>query len=1504
MACKLTRLATLGCFGLVWAFLPRVDAQTLLVDPAGDGGFENGTTLAANGWVEVNGTQTNKWFLGTAATGYQGARCAYISSDPAGATHTYSTTVNSTVHFYRDITIPSGHTTLTIKFRWKNYGEGPDFLQVALCPAGTPVTAGSNSVNTYALGNTLKGFSSWQTTTLTVSCQSGTKRLVFTWKNNNSLGTQPPAAIDSISVVSSGGATACSSVLGTGVVNVTSLPYTSIGRSTAGAVNDLTSTTAYVCGTNTYYGCEDEVFIFTPATSGTVTATISNSSSWYSAIYLYSACPATTSCSGATCLAFSQSFSTGKSICASLTAGVTYYLVVDGNTLGGTAFTYDISISAPGAASGTVCSNAIPVTLPFTATAQSTSCATNDYHSGVLGACVSNYQSGEDRVYSYTASGPQCIVITLSNVSSNLIGCQVYSACPGSGTGICVATFNGPGAHSVTLPAAGTYYIIVDSWSPPSSVTYDISITAGSTTVGTTCANAIPITLPYYAYGQTTACAGNDYNNAVLGSCGSIYESGEDRVYAYTTTSAECISVTLSNMSSNFGGFMVYSACPGTGTGICLGWFGGPGTRQVSLPGPGTYYIIVDSWAPPSAITYDLSVISMGSGQPNDLPCNAINLPIGVLTAGNNSCSSGTGEPSNTNCFGGGALNTVWYSFVAPSSSVKVGFQNGSLVNAAIQLYGGSCNSLTYISCANSTTLACPGALFTGLTPGATYYLRLDGSGDAVGYYQIVVDNGTGPFTPTSADCEGALDVCGTTFTNADNSNGCGNIQDVTGTCTVSNPCTNPASSNWGCWLSGELNVRFFKLQIQTSGTLAWTLSGTGTGFFDWLLWDITTQGCAGIKNNTLPPVRCNWNASSIGMTGMQSTVPPGGVPGNFEQPLNVTAGQTYILGISNWSYVIPAYNLDFSNSTCVIGSSTTAVWTGAVGTAWNQTANWAGCGTPSCGIDAIIDVAANQPIIGSNATVRNLTIEPGATLTINAGVTLSICGNLTNNGTIIASPSSTIQFIGTGAQAVTGNFSGTSKLGNVVVTKTSGTVDIMQDMEIAGNLTTSNATSVINLNNKNLKIGGNVTIHSGATTLTGTGSSTITFNGANNQNYSPGGTINIGTVVIDKPAGTAVVLYGNLNVTSNLTLTSGRITTGLNEVHVSNTSTTAITGGSTASYVDGYLRRNIAATGSYDFPVGHHSSGKGFQKINFNFTSAVSFANLLVSFQPYVTVPGPLNVSDCGYNYNMQALNNGYWTAVSSAPMTSGAYTVTLFNTAGTYTNNGGATQWTVMKNNGTGWHLNGTCATSTIGQVVRTGLVGFSDFGTAQSSTNLPVELVSFTGSVYEDGNLLQWQTLSEENNAYFHIERSSDGHVFSRIGTVRGQGTSTQQNDYTFWDRQPLAGNNYYRLQQEDFSGHVTYSHVIVLETKMKPLALLQLSPNPTSGDLTITLHKEYEGHVLLEITDLFGKTVISDKIKATGVVDYRASLKGLPAGIYQLCLRATERDQLVLAKLVLQ
>jgi hypothetical protein len=79
-------------------------SQTTLVNPAGDGGFETGTTFAASNWTAVNGTQSNRWFVGTVPAGFTGARCVHISKANNGSTYLYDLTSYDVSHFYRDIT--------------------------------------------------------------------------------------------------------------------------------------------------------------------------------------------------------------------------------------------------------------------------------------------------------------------------------------------------------------------------------------------------------------------------------------------------------------------------------------------------------------------------------------------------------------------------------------------------------------------------------------------------------------------------------------------------------------------------------------------------------------------------------------------------------------------------------------------------------------------------------------------------------------------------------------------------------------------------------------------------------------------------------------------------------------------------------------------------------------------------------------------------------------------------------------------------------------------------------------------------------------------------------------------------------------------------------------------------------------------------------------------------------------------------------------------------------
>lgn len=193
---------------LTLAFTLGAAAQTTLISPTGDGGFETGTTFAANGWTVVNDA-TNKWEVGT-ATINAGLRGAYVSNN-AGVANAYTTTVSDTSHFYRDIAFPAGETAITLSFSWKGQGEGSfDRLLVYTAPtsvtpaAGTPISSSTTLTGATLVAGPLNLQAAYTTTTITLPAAFAgtTQRIIFTWQDDTSGGTQPPAGIDNISLVS------------------------------------------------------------------------------------------------------------------------------------------------------------------------------------------------------------------------------------------------------------------------------------------------------------------------------------------------------------------------------------------------------------------------------------------------------------------------------------------------------------------------------------------------------------------------------------------------------------------------------------------------------------------------------------------------------------------------------------------------------------------------------------------------------------------------------------------------------------------------------------------------------------------------------------------------------------------------------------------------------------------------------------------------------------------------------------------------------------------------------------------------------------------------------------------------------------------------------------------------------------------------------------------------------------------------------------------------------
>ncbi len=186
-------------------------AQTTLISPTGDGGFENGASFTGNGWTDINHT-TNTWQVGTVSVPYAGTNAAFVSND-AGLTYAYTNSILQTSHFYRDVTVPAGESKIVLTFQWKGNGEsGWDRLLIYTAPTSvTPAPGVPASNSTVLTGATLAYLQSTfpqatyglQTVNLPSSLAGTTFRLIFTWQNDASGGTNPPVSIDNISLVSS-----------------------------------------------------------------------------------------------------------------------------------------------------------------------------------------------------------------------------------------------------------------------------------------------------------------------------------------------------------------------------------------------------------------------------------------------------------------------------------------------------------------------------------------------------------------------------------------------------------------------------------------------------------------------------------------------------------------------------------------------------------------------------------------------------------------------------------------------------------------------------------------------------------------------------------------------------------------------------------------------------------------------------------------------------------------------------------------------------------------------------------------------------------------------------------------------------------------------------------------------------------------------------------------------------------------------------------------------------
>ena len=264
-------------------------------------------------------------------------------------------------------------------------------------------------------------------------------------------------------------------------------------------------------------------------------------------------------------------------------------------------------------------------------------------------------------------------------------------------------------------------------------------------------------------------------------------------------------------------------------------------------------------------------------------------------------------------------------------------------------------------------------------------------------------------------------------------------------------------------------------------------------------------------------------------------------------------------------------------------------------------------------------------------------------------GGTLTVGGNSSTNASFNFKKAGTQTFTAS-SNTVTGNvdytvFSGSIlSLGTNIVSGRNFTVNSGGGLMIGslGGISASGATG-------NIQVSTTRTFNTGAD---------YTYNGASSQVLGSGLPATVRNLTIND--GANLTLGQSTTVSGTLTLTSGKITTGVYELYVSNSSTGAISGSSSTSYVIGNLRRAVGASGAYNFPLG---TSTNYEQALLTLSGSSGPSNVLGTFvntNPNDTVNPLDGITVSGVDMQ-ELLDYGYWTLTPNSPMVAGSYTVQL---------------------------------------------------------------------------------------------------------------------------------------------------------------------------------------------------------------------------------------------------
>ncbi len=166
---------------------------------------------------------------------------------------------------------------------------------------------------------------------------------------------------------------------------------------------------------------------------------------------------------------------------------------------------------------------------------------------------------------------------------------------------------------------------------------------------------------------------------------------------------------------------------------------------------------------------------------------------------------------------------------------------------------------------------------------------------------------------------------------------------------------------------------------------------------------------------------------------------------------------------------------------------------------------------------------------------------------------------------------------------------------------------------------------------------------------------------------------------------------------------------------------------------------------------------------------------------------------------------------------------------------------------------------------------------------TATLPIKLNYFTAEKLKNAVKLDWASSLESNAKKYQIERSADGRSFEKIGEVLANGRSSK---YEFLDQNPLAGNNYYRLNLVDIDEKQEYSKSVRVLFQRDPS--ITIKPNPAHRFLQLTF--DLQGMSSIGLYDQHGRLVKEFTRNFTLNQPVSLDISGIGSGVYVVKIRS--------------